>query len=138
GLPAVGLPDVVHHDDVRAAHPAQAASLGDEAFPHLGVEAVVLGEHLEDDDVLQPLVDGPVHGGEGAHADDPVEAVPPDAFGAQPALVPSCRPVLRRAAATSARPRATCDFTAPTLRPSRSATSVYGRPSTSRRVTGPR
>src|SRR5690606_13635016 len=130
----VGLPDVVDDDDVRAAHPPQAPPLGDEALADLGVEAVVLGEHLDDDHVVEPLVDGAVDGGEGPGPDDALEAVAPDPDGGhRPPPTGS-----RRAAATSARPRETWALTVPTGRWRRVATSSYGRPSTSRSVTGSR
>ncbi len=75
----VALADVVHRHDVRAADPAQAASFGDEAFPHVRVQAVVLGEHLEHHRGIEPLVGGDVGRGERADADDLTEAVSPDA-----------------------------------------------------------
>ncbi len=46
-LSPLGLTQVVHGDDVRMLHPPQDAPFGDEPLSHLGVEAVVLSQHLD-------------------------------------------------------------------------------------------
>src|SRR5699024_3685639 len=130
-----GLPDVVELDDVLAAHLAQAAALSDEPLPDLRVEAVVLGENLHHHLVLQPLVTGSVHSGEGTDPDHLTEPVVADL------ACRCCHPPVSgsaRAAATSARPRAICAFTVPSGRPSRSAISWSGRLSQSRSTTASR
>src|SRR5690625_1183750 len=95
-------------------------ALSDEPLPDLRVEAVVLREDLHHHLVLQPLVTGAVHCGEGADPDHLTEPVVAD-------LACRCRhpPASgsARAAATRARPRAICAFTVPSGRPSRSAMS---------------
>ncbi len=104
---------------MRAVHPPQEVAFANETFPEIGVEAVVLGQHLDGHVGVEPIVAGTEHGGEGADAQQLDDGVAAELAGDDGAHRPS-----RSLAAARARPRATLAFTVLRLSSSRSATSA--------------
>ena len=129
-LLTIGFADVVDRGHPVAADAAQGAPLRDEPLPDLRIHAVVLGEDLDRDGVVQALVDGAVHRGERPRADALRDEIGADAH--RHAGSPSSVSM----PATIARPRLICDLTVPRVRPVRSATCAYVSPCTSRSTTG--
>jgi len=81
GLVPLGLVELVQPHDVRAGDAPEEPGLGDEALADVGVEAVVVGEHLDRDRAVDALVDGPIHGRERPGAEDADDAEPADRRG---------------------------------------------------------
>ena len=119
GLGTVGLAHLVHGDHVLVRQSAQEPTLEDEPFAQVGVEGVVLGQDLDGDVVVEALVAGPEHRGEGTGPDHPEHGVATDPFGHRASI--AHRGVARRWVAASARPRLMRLRTVLTSMPSRSA-----------------
>lgn len=81
GLGPVVLADVVDGHHMRAGHAAQQLTFQHEPFAQIGVEGMVLGQHLHGHIAVEAGIPRPVHGGERTGAEHGPNLVPADAVG---------------------------------------------------------
>src|SRR5699024_6974298 len=104
------------------------STFGNESFTDFWVEAVVLGQHFDHHGVIKLLVICPVNRCKRPYSQNFAQLIPSSAH--------SASPVLRRRAATMARPLAIWALIVPRARCNSSAVSAYEGPSISRSTTG--
>src|SRR5699024_1139994 len=104
------------------------STFGNESFTDFWVEAVVLGQHFDHHGVIKLLVSCPVNRCKRPYSQNFAQLIPSSAH--------SASPVLRRRAATMARPLATWALIVPWARFDSLASSAYESPLLSSSTTG--
>ena len=119
----------MHVEDVWAGDASEQPAFEDEPLAQVGVVSMVLRQHLHRDGRVEPLVAGPVDGGETTGAEQRLDAVGADALGQRRATPPRgwCHDLVLCSAddsmdAAIARPRAMRVRTVLSLTPRRSET----------------